>query len=79
LEEGITTMIKISVYSPEDKLRTVEWPTDLEIRPLIGEWMSSLDGQHSRKIEKIEHTFGKDRYLGKHFLRISLQSVRIIG
>jgi hypothetical protein len=47
--------IRVHCYCSEDNLRTVKWPKFLAVRPLIGDYVSSLDGRHSRSIVRIEH------------------------
>lgn len=50
------TMIPVTVFTNEDNDKRIEWPRTLYVRPVVGEWMQSVDGKSIRPICNITHT-----------------------
>lgn len=52
--------IKILVFTNIDKDRRIEWPTELCCRPMVGDRIESMCGQHSRRIVGITHRWWRN-------------------
>jgi hypothetical protein len=64
-------MIELDCYSAEDQLSNVRWPRVADVRPLVGEYITSLDNAHTRQIVRIEHRILKAPS-SRHILRLEL-------
>lgn len=67
--------IMILVITNEDRIKNVLWPANIDIRPMIGEYIESLDRKHRRKIVEITHCYSYSR----SYLEIVLETLFPLG
>ena len=51
--------IKVSCFTNLDDYRRRQWPQELYCRPMLGDYVRSVDGDVELKIVRIVHTVGK--------------------